>query len=1295
MESEMYIKDQNEEEVIEYNLNSKKNGQQQQITMKYASTNSIPSTMEEENENTFDRRIMGERFAGVRSAASAAILRESTTGTGTTTNSTTTNTNPSTVSAVKARRYSVLEDLKARRDSLWQRARRTSTFEEKENAKQQKIVYGKEKRRSSDSGAARRGSVFYVTDDLLEEKQDVIVNKEEERAAIIEAKKGRRKSWHPLAGVKPSKSERKRKKAVVGAPPEQVASAEALYTHTRQKRPSWWNIFVPDSVSRSKSRSVDHGFTAPFDLDTLRNKVEGRFESVDKLSKDSDNESKDGSTTQEKRHGRISQPNNTIAYTVGDRDTLTSVAARFDTTPSELSKLNRLGSTFIYSGQQLWVPNKGEGRAGGGTITDAPSPDPPQDHDSQDDLPPEEKELLDNLRPVSPKPGHIERVKTPLGSGNAVTEDDEQPFKERFLKINVRHITDGQGVVGGVLLVTPNAVMFDPNVSDPLVIEHGAESYGVIAPMEFVVNAAIYYDIAHMRVGHTKSGNLDKKPDIYYMKKPSQGDSQKSQSPGKDETFPELAGDDNESVCSCAEREGDAFPKAFDRELVTPTNLQSQDDNLATTKEKEEKEKDSTEKEPCVGGQASRTLEERRRSMLDHHWAVPSKDRSTFSVDDEQQDSLNSDKTESAKSNAIPEDEEGSLVKLSCHDSGIDIRDPNPPLPVVQPMPSKKVYSDADIVLSSEWVPPITIAPTNITTSSLDSGPNINGRKKASSVSFSLDSNSEEPEKDEEHKDDDKQESRKNKMLKRLSYPLSWVGMEGLTGDREEENKSVSDRVSSLPNSADSHHSSVFSKVFSSSPINLVSDFSSGLFAKTPSEESGGGGRAGGTPPLIASSLSQDSGNAQFSPGPGGLIGRSSVGTFIRQQPLTSSGSSSVDSNRGSKSLTQAPRLDYRSMVSVEDMPGLFVSFDIQAPNFPELEGLELIPRPARSCEDPPLYLRLRTGRPKDKKIPRSTPIMSYGKKKLRPEYWFSVPRNRVDDLYRFIHAWVPNLYGELDENYWRERGYILSDTDTDLSPELTPQESGESGESTEEGKARNQDGDEISELTRESWELIKAPYVKLYTILKTSSTSADSEQVQDPEVLSMSEELRRALYANSAVSLDNDIIVPDLVGTTEILSDEHREHLCRHLPARAEGYLWTLVFSTSQHGFSLNSMYRKMGKIESPILLVIEDTEGNVFGALTSCALHVSDHFYGTGESLLFRFTPRFQAFNWTGDNLYFIKGNNESLAIGAGDGKFGLWLDGDLYQGRTQSCSTYGNEPLAPHEDFVVKTLECWAFI
>ncbi len=35
-----------------------------------------------------------------------------------------------------------------------------------------------------------------------------------------------------------------------------------------------------------------------------------------------------------------------------------------------------------------------------------------------------------------------------------------------------------QGVVSGTLLVTPNAIMFDPNVSDTLVIGHGADLYG-------------------------------------------------------------------------------------------------------------------------------------------------------------------------------------------------------------------------------------------------------------------------------------------------------------------------------------------------------------------------------------------------------------------------------------------------------------------------------------------------------------------------------------------------------------------------------------------------------------------------------------------------------------------------------------------------------------------------------------------------------------------------------------------------------------------------------------------------
>ncbi|XP_017082141.1 uncharacterized protein LOC108115283 isoform X9 [Drosophila eugracilis] len=911
----------------------------------------------------------------------------------------------------------------------------------------------------------------------------------------------------------------------------------------REKRHSWWNIFVPDNFkNRSKSRSVDHGLAAPFDLDSLRSKVEQRFESVDKLSN-----------------------------------------------------------------------------------------------------------ILEGLRPGSPKPGHIERV-----GGNSQQQAEEEANKsddpvitQRFLKINVRHITDGQGVVGGVLLVTPNAVMFDPNVSDPLVIEHGPESYGVIAPMELVVNAAIFHDIAHMRVAggagqgqNSGSGDTDK-PEIYYPKPVLVEEDSKElseQQPllgedGKERLDAEIGSleiaDDQESLCSSTGRDGDAFPKAFDRERVEDSSTEAKDSAKTDAQ-------DDEDKKTGLGLSSTRsTLEERRKSLLDHHWAIPSKDRyclsnSRRSSEDEADNESNVTVDSGARiqdphsanssvsgvptsqptgvaaaapaSAVAPLPPSGidlehleQLSKQSCYDSGIDIREP---VPNVQPIPKKTVYSDADIVLSSDWVPPKTIVPTHFSESpprstilgqSLDAGTG-GARKKTSSVSFSVDDEIAQQAQAQAAAlaSTDKQAEKKNKMLKRLSYPLTWV--EGLTGEAGavqpggvgSGSLNKSGDTDSAPNTGDSNQS-VFSKVFSR---------------------------------------------------------RSSIGTFIR--PHSSEGTSS---STKLKEVKQAPKLDYRSMVSMDDKPELFISVD------------KLIPRPARACLDPPLYLRLRMGKPIGKAIPLPTSVMSYGKNKLRAEYWFSVPKNRVDELYRFINTWVKHLYGELDEEQIKARGFELIQEDTEWTKSGTTK-AGIGGGS--------QDGEEISDLTRESW-----------------------------EVLSMSTDEYRKTSLFATGSFDLDFPIPDLIGKTEILTEEHREKLCSHLPARAEGYSWSLIFSTSQHGFALNSLYRKMARLESPVLIVIEDTEHNVFGALTSCSLHVSDHFYGTGESLLYKFNPSFKVFHWTGENMYFIKGNMESLSIGAGDGRFGLWLDGDLNQGRSQQCSTYGNEPLAPQEDFVIKTLECWAFV
>jgi len=57
------------------------------------------------------------------------------------------------------------------------------------------------------------------------------------------------------------------------------------------------------------------------------------------------------------------------------------------------------------------------------------------------------------------------------------------------------------------------------------------------------------------------------------------------------------------------------------------------------------------------------------------------------------------------------------------------------------------------------------------------------------------------------------------------------------------------------------------------------------------------------------------------------------------------------------------------------------------------------------------------------------------------------------------------------------------------------------------------------------------------------------------------------------------------------------------------------------------------------------------VFGAVCSCPPRVTEHFCGTGESFLFKLEPKMEVFRWSGENMFFVKGDPESLKIGGGE--------------------------------------------
>ncbi|XP_003379698.1 putative LysM domain protein [Trichinella spiralis] len=322
---------------------------------------------------------------------------------------------------------------------------------------------------------------------------------------------------------------------------------------------------------------------------------------------------------------------------------------------------------------------------------------------------------------------------------------------------------------------------------------------------------------------------------------------------------------------------------------------------------------------------------------------------------------------------------------------------------------------------------------------------------------------------------------------------------------------------------------------------------------------------------------------------------------------------------------------------------------------FPTVDELFPYQRRGEICTEMPFFLHIQ--------------VKQTDQSSSKTQFWFSFPPEMADSFCSFLLLHCPDKYGT----------DCCGGEGTSLSPSSTSVDC--TAPSVQDGSFVIVNGDDQDLPAR-------AAYNQFLTPDKCSLN-------RQWEIVTVDEAKRRLSLSNLSSLAEQPL--PSGCQESRLLKVPLIRRLMEFLPARAQGYPWVLVYSSELHGFALSTLYRHMAMFKdcmSPSLLVIRDTDEHTFGCVVNCLLAISDHFYGTGESLLFTDYPQFEVYRWTGANNYIVKGSGESLAFGAGNGVNGLWLDSDLYHGRTEPCDTFDNRPLTQSTDFVISGVEAWCF-
>nr|XP_059851037.1 oxidation resistance protein 1 isoform X2 [Delphinus delphis] len=793
--------------------------------------------------------------------------------------------------------------------------------------------------------------------------------------------------------------------------------------------------------------------------------------------------------TLDKKDGRrmsFQKPKGTTEYTVESRDSLNSIALKFDTTPNELVQLNKLFSRAVVTGQVLYVPDPEYVSS----VESSPSLSPisPLSPTSS------EAELDKTTNPdvVHPKEETLSSAFTGIRPARVVssTSEEEEAFTEKFLKINCRYITSGKGTVSGVLLVTPNNIMFDPHKTDPLVQENGCEEYGIMCPMEEVMSAAMYKEIFDSKIKESLPIEIDQLSgkDFCHLKKMTRSNTDEIDSRIRD------AGNDSASTAPRSTEE------SLSEDVFTESELSPIREELISS------------------------------------------------------DELRQDKSSGASSESVQ----------TISQSGVEC------LTVIT-----EAASTPDHLKS-------------------DSGHTNN---EVGTLSLKTDLNN-----------------------------LEMATKEGdQTTDNLQEISGPKEQSTGIKGNADQ-------------------DFL-----------------------LNENSLHHEEGEKESMP----------CGEAIefKHKPIVNKGKQGKEQNQDSETEVEELRKLWKTHTmqqtkqqreNIQQVSQKEIKHKIATTN---IEGSALLKEKRRHRLHK--FLCLRVGKPMRKTFvsQASATMQQYAQRDKKHEYWFAVPQERTDHLYAFFIQWSPEIYAEDTGEYTREPGFIVV---------KKIEESETSEDSTNEAAARE-------------WEVVSvAEYHRRIDALNTEELRTLCRRLQ----ITTREDINSKQVTPVKADLESESFRPNLSDPSELLLPDQIEKLTKHLPPRTIGYPWTLVYGTGKHGTSLKTLYRTMTGLDTPVLMVIKDSDGQVFGALASEPFKVSDGFYGTGETFVFTFCPQFEVFKWTGDNMFFIKGDMDSLAFGGGGGEFALWLDGDLYHGRSHSCKTFGNHTLSKKEDFFIQDIEIWAF-